>query len=313
MTEIKTNGVFPPGSLATTYLYYPGTTNGRQIREDIAPYAEAMATAFYLEFGKPLYATDGARDRATQEQLYREKPHLAAPPGTSNHGWARAFDLASGVATRGSREHKWILANEGRFGFEAPDWANNPRNRYYKDEPWHHEFVGGGSAAKRVRRPRKGEVGLGDSGPKVEEIQRLLNKALKPENRVVVDGKYGLGTAIAVYRYQTSRGLSGVGAVGPVTLRSLKGTSAPVKEPEGAVVYLKRGTSNEAGTRKLQAFLKRAFKVNANLVVDGDYGDATVAAVKHWQKKAGLAPTGEIGPKSRNRLVELGVFEPLEG
>jgi hypothetical protein len=78
------------------------------------------------------------------------------------------------------------------------------------------------------------------------------------------------------------------------------------------VIYLKEGTSNEGGTRDLQAFLKNNFKVLAGLVVDGDYGPATTEAVKHWQRKAGLKPAGVIGPKSRARLVELGVFEPLE-
>lgn len=79
------------------------------------------------------------------------------------------------------------------------------------------------------------------------------------------------------------------------------------------VIYLKEGTSNEAGTRDLQAFLKSNFsEVLADLVVDGDYGPKTTEAVKHWQRKAGLKPAGVIGPKSRARLVELGVFEPLE-
>jgi hypothetical protein len=78
------------------------------------------------------------------------------------------------------------------------------------------------------------------------------------------------------------------------------------------VIYLGPGTSNVAGTKKLQAFLNRAFPKVNHLKVDGKYGDATEAAVKHWQRKAGLKPAGRIGEVSRARLVELGVFEPLE-
>lgn len=79
-----------------------------------------------------------------------------------------------------------------------------------------------------------------------------------------------------------------------------------------AIIYLKEGTSNTGGTTVLQRFLKNNFKVLAGLVVDGNFGPATTEAVKHWQRKAGLKPAGVIGPKSRARLVELGVFEPLE-
>lgn len=305
MTEITQNGVFPPGSLAKTYLYYPGTTNGRDIREDIAPYAEAMATAFLLKFGKPLYATDGARDLATQIQLKKDKPFLAAPPGTSNHGWARAFDLSSGVATRGSAEHKWILANEGKYGFEAPDWANNPRNPLYKNEPWHHEFVGGGTKAGRIQRPTKGEVGLGDTGSKVERIQVLLNQRLPGEN-LKPDGGFGLLTAAQVIKFQKSVGLNSTGTVGPVTMARLEGKEpAKPSKPETPAIYFQKGTKKVEQVKTLQRFLR---KFGYNGRIDGEYGEGTEAAVKRWQSKAGFTPTGKIGEQSIRRLRELEVF-----
>lgn len=78
-----------------------------------------------------------------------------------------------------------------------------------------------------------------------------------------------------------------------------------------ARIYLKPGTSNVGGTKDLQRFLNR-YHPAFNLVVDGDYADKTEAAVKYWQRKAGLKPTGVIGSVSRARLVKFGVFEPLE-
>lgn len=201
------NGRIPSSALATTHLFYPNTTSGRRCLKEVQPYADALALAFALAHNKPLYATDGYRDLATQKELERTKPHLAAPAGTSVHGLGKAFDLSSGVATRGSTEHRWILANEARYGFEAPDWANNPNHRNYKNEPWHHEFVGGGTSSPRVLPARSGlgEVGIGHADKaKVREIQTRLNYHLRRLGHplVVVDGDYGYMTAVAVVRFQ---------------------------------------------------------------------------------------------------------------
>lgn len=310
MTEITQNGVFPPGSIVETYLYYPGTTNGRYLRKDVAPHAEAMALAFMFAFDKPLYATDGARDLATQWVVWRKWQNgtgaPAAEPGTSNHGEARALDLASNINHFSSPEHKWMRANAHKFGFVHPSWARQGGGR---EEAWHWEYEGGGATHPRLERPGKGEVGLGSKGEAAREAQRLLNKNLRPENRVTVDGDFGLMSAFATAKYQRSRGLAVNGVIGPVTKARLGGKEAePTKRPEkDAPIYLQKGTKKADQVKTLQAFLNRAFPKVNRLKVDGDYGDATEAAVKHWQDKAGLVPTGTIGPKSRDRLIELGV------
>lgn len=74
-----------------------------------------------------------------------------------------------------------------------------------------------------------------------------------------------------------------------------------------AVVYLGPGTQKHDQVKNLQRWLKETFRVSADLVVDGDYGPATTAAVKHWQRLAGMKPAGVIGPKSADRLKRLGV------
>lgn len=202
------NGRIPAKALDTTYLYYPGTGNGRQTLKSVAPYAEAMATEFYLEFGKPLEATDGYRDYATQVTLKRQKGVYAATPGTSNHGWGKAFDLASGVNSFSSKEHKWLRANAHRWGFVHPTWAHDGNSANGMDEAWHWEYVGGGSSKGRVLRARsgRGEVGLGHTNKaKVREIQERLNYHLPADQHIVVDGDFGLGTAIAVIRFQKLR------------------------------------------------------------------------------------------------------------
>ncbi len=225
MTAITQNGVFPPGSLARTHLFYPDTASGRMIRTDIQPHADAMALAFALEFREPLYATDGARDLATQVRLRAEKGVWAAVPGTSNHGWAKAFDLASNIPNAGSPEHRWIVANEARFGFEWPLWArdNNPANGQF--EPWHHEYVGGGATYPRVLDARSGmgEVGMGHTDKaKVREIQARLNFHLPTEHHVVVDGDFGFMTAVAVVRFQLLRRAYASGRVSLLLLARLR-------------------------------------------------------------------------------------------
>ena len=74
-----------------------------------------------------------------------------------------------------------------------------------------------------------------------------------------------------------------------------------------AVVYLGPGTQKHDQVENLQRWLKNSFEALKDLKVDGDYGEQTVAAVKHWQRKAGWKPAGVIGPKSAARLDALGV------
>jgi LAS superfamily LD-carboxypeptidase LdcB len=67
--------------------------------------------------------------------VFRERPSLAAVPGTSNHGWGLAVDLGCGVQSSRSAQYRWMIANAGRFGWVHPSWAfHDPF------EPWHWEF-----------------------------------------------------------------------------------------------------------------------------------------------------------------------------
>lgn len=79
----------------------------------------------------PSSAHDTYRPLTVQQRLAGEKPNLAAEPGTSNHGWARAVDVSP-------EGREWVQENGERFGWVWPDWARPDR----KDEPWHFEFRG---------------------------------------------------------------------------------------------------------------------------------------------------------------------------
>lgn len=249
------NGRLPKSDLAGTYLYYPGTVNGRDLLKGAADNAEALATAFLKEFRRPLEATDGYRSLGDQHELYeRLGPGLAAKPGTSNHGWGKALDLASNINRFGSPEHKWMQENARRFGWEHPHWARQGGGR---EEAWHWEFVGGGKSTPRIERPAGGSVGLGMSGKNVREVQELLNKKVHEKYRLKVDGDYGLMTGLACIKFQESRGLKEDGKVGKATRAELHGRRAdPLPAPKPGRGGLKDdGVWGEATTRRLQEVL----------------------------------------------------------
>lgn len=69
--------------------------------------------------------------------------HMAAVPGTSNHGWARAVDLRDqhGGMTFSSVGYHWLKANAWLYGWNHPG-AMEPDGPV--PEPWHWEWVGDG-------------------------------------------------------------------------------------------------------------------------------------------------------------------------
>jgi D-alanyl-D-alanine dipeptidase len=108
---------------------------GGHLRPDAAQAFDRMSAAYRQAFGSNLCVSDSYRSYSQQVAVFRQRPSLAAVPGTSNHGWGLAVDLGCGVEHYGSAPYRWMTANAGRFGFVHPDWAlHDPF------EPWHWEF-----------------------------------------------------------------------------------------------------------------------------------------------------------------------------
>ncbi len=125
---------YPNGMLPTSALCPLVGTNGLVLRADAAAAFNRMAAAG----GMPC-AGNSYRSYAEQVALYRQKPSLAAVPGTSNHGWGVAVDFACGADSYGSPAYAWLKANGPRFGWTHPAWAEPGGGR---PEPWHWEFTG---------------------------------------------------------------------------------------------------------------------------------------------------------------------------
>ena len=136
--KVVYNGQLPDDILGKSTETKHGTI---MIRETI-PFFNQLAIAFKTKFGVVLKAS-GFRTFDTQVQLKKEKPKLAAPPGTSNHGWGLAFDWdpngggASGYGFK-SDTYKWMFKNAPIYGFHNPEWAQETGSL---PEWWHFEWM----------------------------------------------------------------------------------------------------------------------------------------------------------------------------
>ena len=123
---------------------------GHMLRCDAAERLTALSAEFEKEFGYPIPLTDSYRPYAVQVAVKGTKPHLAAIPGTSNHGWGLAIDLDDPVAGGDSPEYVWLRLHAPDYGWDNPSWA---RLGGAKPEPWHFEFFAAGSIPNRAIDP----------------------------------------------------------------------------------------------------------------------------------------------------------------
>lgn len=132
--ERYSNGQIPGAALCPLW-----GAPGHLLRADAAYAFDRLAEAYASAFGSPLCVTDSYRTFEAQVRLRAAKPHLAAVPGTSNHGWGTAVDLCDGVQRFGTAEYRWMQVNAPLYGWFNPRWAQQGGS---KPEPWHWEFGG---------------------------------------------------------------------------------------------------------------------------------------------------------------------------
>lgn len=132
------NGKIPEDELAEIPF-----APGYYLRSDAAAQLSKMNEAYRAEFGVGIIVSDAYRDYDAQVEARemwcaRGSCGNAAPPGTSNHGWALAVDLGGGINSWTSPEHDWMVANAADFGYYNPEWAAPGA----LNEPWHWDFWG---------------------------------------------------------------------------------------------------------------------------------------------------------------------------
>jgi hypothetical protein len=123
---------------------------GHMLRCDAAERLTVLNKRFERKFGYSIPITDSYRSYVEQISLAGSKPHLAAVPGTSNHGWGLAVDLSNPISSGASPEYTWLRVNGPDYGWDNPSWA---RLGGAKPEPWHFEFFAAGPVPDRAVDP----------------------------------------------------------------------------------------------------------------------------------------------------------------
>jgi len=134
-------GGYQNGQIPTSVLEAVPASNGQPfLRPDAALAWRDLDAAFTRQFGTALVITEAYRDLARQEKLYQEYQAgigpLAAPPGTSIHGWALACDFGSSVDKYNTPQKIWMDANAPTYGWQPTG------NGFSSREAWHFEYDG---------------------------------------------------------------------------------------------------------------------------------------------------------------------------
>lgn len=204
---------------------------------------------------------DGKVERWCKKLVNGKVPATAAVPGTSNHGWGLAIDVAwdsdesDGIGPddaqyiKGHPGWPWLLENAHRFGFS---WE-------LQSEPWHIRYVAGDNVPQAVLDWEAFAASLGGDPPPVPPTapaptpeppapeggtyMQWLNTIRRTSNgntvtilqsllkslgySIQVDGAFGRQTEDGVKWFQALRGLEVDGIVGPKTWNAL-GSTMPI-------------------------------------------------------------------------------------
>ncbi len=135
----------------------------------------------------------------------------------------------------------------------------------------------------------------GSTGQPVKDFQQgLKDLGYDPGP---VDGTFGTKTETAVKKFQTDKGITADGVVGPITWLNLD-EAAEFDEP-----ILKQGSKGLPVRRAQKRMTLAGYDVGG---VDGVYGSKTAAAVRKLQHDFGLVEDGIVGPKTWAKIDALG-------
>ena len=126
----------------------------------------------------------------------------------------------------------------------------------------------------------------GSTGENVRTVQYLVTAQGHP---TAVDGVFGPATKTAVEAFQSSRGLSADGIVGPQTWPQL-------------IIQVQQGSKGDAVSAAQSQIHSRGDGA-AQITVDGSFGPVTNDAVRAFQTLVGLSVDGIVGLQTWNHLV----------
>lgn len=228
----------------------------------------------------------------------------AASPGTSNHGWGLAVDMALDKDHRPGFDPddavsigpalNYLYANAERFGWS---WE-------LQSEPWHLRYVAGDDIPQAVRDYERGLVAAGSPPPpepnptprrpvlrlgSTGDGVTLLQSALRARGfTIAVDGHFGPQTDRTLRAFQHRHGLVVDGICGDETWNALD--ESPPKRP-------KRPTVRVGSQGEDVRYLQRVLRANgaSSIVIDGRFGPQTEQHVRAFQRDHGLKIDGVVG------------------
>jgi peptidoglycan hydrolase-like protein with peptidoglycan-binding domain len=181
-------------------------------------------------FTERFITTDtGRSSKVWNGTTYWLKPNvaMAATPGSSNHGWACAVDMALGGYAKQARNVatdpaflEWAVGNAAAYGWS---WE-------VQSEPWHVRLVSpsarGIAAPMSTGIPRP-TLRFGSNGGQVAALQTLCT-AMGWGNAGRPDGVFGERTKAAVQAMQQALAITADGIYGPVTAAALEARAKDV-------------------------------------------------------------------------------------
>lgn len=253
MKKVKCGGVMWNGAAdAFNAMYDAALAAGHKLRNigDYRPF-EGQLSMFMDRYDQKPTGRKPEITRNYQGKTWYLKKGKApsGTPGTSNHGFGLAIDLAIDVKGKivsigGTKAYQWMCDNAPNYGFYlqgAPTKADGKANPEY--EAWHWQYCIGDKTApafsgaapapisapapavpveqQKAADPSNDKVlSVGSKGPEVIELQKLLKK--KKFYTGKVDGDFGKVTEAAVNKFKASKGLRADGRVGAKTFALLR-------------------------------------------------------------------------------------------
>lgn len=158
---------------------------------------------------RPTGSRSSYRTYGEQQDLYKlyqeGRGALAAVPGTSNHGWGIAVDLAEPWM------RDWMDAHGAKYGWRKTEAFS---------EWWHENFVGG------VSFPTFKPLKKGSRGPRVVRLTKRFAYIHPSSHKAYLPRfywKFKQPVENAVKRFQRDQGLKADGVIGPKTAARING------------------------------------------------------------------------------------------
>jgi len=156
---------------------------------------------------------------------------------------------------------------------------------------------------------------IGMEGRDVRHLQMRLDTAGFFD--APATARFGRVTRTALKRYQRSRCLTADGVAGPATIRALRSLAPACRAAAGSGTAEKRDAPDgdrddyltvDLGSRTLAPGMAgrdvRTVQRLLKLRSTGEFGPETEAAIREFQRSAGLGVDGAVGPATSDALIE---------